>query len=38
MDRLDNVMLRSEIDYEAAKTLARELKINLDEYLHEAVM
>ncbi|WWD17262.1 hypothetical protein CI109_101700 [Kwoniella shandongensis] len=37
-DRLDNVMLRCEIDYETAKTLAKDLKITLDEYLYEAIM
>ena len=35
-DRLDNVVLRCEIDYEMAKTLAKELRITLDEYLSEA--
>ena len=35
VDRLDNVMLRSELDYETAKTLAKDLKITLDEYLYE---
>lgn len=29
-------MLRCEVDYESAKTVARELKIVLDEYLYEA--
>lgn len=31
-------MLRCEVDYETVRTLARELKITLDEYLYEAVM
>ncbi len=35
-DRLDNVMLRCEIDYETAKTLAKGIRITLDEYLYEA--
>lgn len=34
-DRLDNVTLRCEIDYEAAKDLAKELKFTLDDYLYE---
>ncbi|KAK8864440.1 hypothetical protein IAR55_001689 [Kwoniella newhampshirensis] len=38
VDRLDNVMLRCEIDYETSKTIAKDLKITLDEYLYEAVM
>lgn len=29
-------MLRCEIDYESAKSLARELRMTLDEYLYEA--
>ncbi|TXT08935.1 hypothetical protein VHUM_02409 [Vanrija humicola] len=37
VDRLDNVMLRCEIDYETTKTLAKALKITLDEYLYEAM-
>ncbi|WVF71487.1 hypothetical protein IAT40_006293 [Kwoniella sp. CBS 6097] len=37
-DRLDNITLRCEIDYETAKTLAKELKITLDEYLYESIM
>ncbi|WWC89283.1 uncharacterized protein L201_004204 [Kwoniella dendrophila CBS 6074] len=37
-DRLDNIMLRCETDYETAKTISKELKIILDEYLYEAVM
>ncbi|WRT66411.1 uncharacterized protein IL334_003367 [Kwoniella shivajii] len=37
-DRLDNIMLRCEIDYETAKSIAKELKITLDEYLYEASM
>lgn len=37
VDRLDNVMLRCEIDYEATKTLAKGFKITLDEYLYEAM-
>jgi origin recognition complex subunit 5 len=36
-DRLDNVMLRCEADYEVAKDLARELKIVLDEYIYEGM-
>ncbi len=35
-ERLDNVMLRCEIDYDVAKTLAKDLRITLDEYLYEA--
>jgi origin recognition complex subunit 5 len=35
-DRLDNVVLRCEVDYETAKTLAKELRFSLDEYLYEA--
>lgn len=34
-DRLDNVTLRCEIDYEAAKDIAKELKFTLDDYLYE---
>lgn len=34
-DRLDNVMLRCEIDYDAAKEIAKELKITLDDYIYE---
>ncbi|WOO80835.1 Origin recognition complex subunit 5 [Vanrija pseudolonga] len=37
VDRLDNIMLRCEIDYEGTKTLAKGLKITLDEYLYEAM-
>ncbi|WVQ99429.1 hypothetical protein IAU59_006564 [Kwoniella sp. CBS 9459] len=37
-DRLDNITLRCEIDYETAKTLAKELRITLDEYLYEAIL
>ena len=36
VDRLDNIMLRCETEYEDVKTLAKELKITLDEYLYEA--
>lgn len=36
VDRLDNIMLRCEIDYDTAKTIAKELRITLDEYLYEA--
>lgn len=35
IDRLDNIMLRCEIEYEMARNLAKELKIVLDEYLYE---
>ena len=35
-DRLDNIMLRCEVDYETAKTTAKDLSISLDEYLYEA--
>jgi len=35
-DRLDNVTLRCEIDYEEVKSIAKDLKITLDEYLYEA--
>lgn len=35
-DRLDNVMLRCEIDCETAKKLANDLRITLDEYIYEA--
>ena len=38
LERLDNIMLRCEVDYETAKNLARDLRITLDEYLYEAVM
>ncbi|WVW83954.1 hypothetical protein I302_105977 [Kwoniella bestiolae CBS 10118] len=38
VDRLDNIMIRCEIGYETAKTLAKDLKFNLDEYLYEAAM
>jgi len=34
-DRLDNVMLRCEADYETTQTVAKELRITLDEYLYE---
>lgn len=36
VERLDNVMLRCEVDYETVKGLAREIKVTLDEYLYEA--
>ena len=35
-DRLDNVMLRCELDIETARALAKDLRITLDEYLYEA--
>lgn len=35
-DRLDNITLRCEIDYEEVKSIAKDLKITLDEYLYEA--
>ncbi|KAK4684224.1 hypothetical protein P7C73_g5969, partial [Tremellales sp. Uapishka_1] len=35
VERLDNVMLRCEVDYETVKDLAKELRITLDEYLYE---
>ncbi|WVQ72459.1 hypothetical protein IAR50_002011 [Cryptococcus sp. DSM 104548] len=35
-DRLDNVMLRCELDYEASKSLAKDFGIKMDEYLYEA--
>ncbi|KAK6910049.1 hypothetical protein I203_104078 [Kwoniella mangroviensis CBS 8507] len=38
IDRLDNIMIRCEINYDTAKNLAKDLKFNLDEYLYEAVM
>ncbi|KAL7421631.1 hypothetical protein Q5752_003400 [Cryptotrichosporon argae] len=38
VDRLDNVQLRCEADYETAKTFAKELRITLDEYLYEATL
>ncbi|WVQ80755.1 hypothetical protein IAT38_002860 [Cryptococcus sp. DSM 104549] len=38
VDRLDNVMLRCEVDYETAKSLAKELRVTIDEYLYEATM
>lgn len=39
-DRLDNIMLRCEIDYEMAKNLAKDSKLGftLDDYLYEAIM
>lgn len=37
-DRLDNVMIRCALDYEGVKTIARELKITLDEYIYEQTM
>jgi len=37
-DRLDNIMLRCEVDYETVKTLAKELKVVLDDYIYEAVL
>jgi origin recognition complex subunit 5 len=37
VDRLDNIMLRCEVDYETVKTLAKELKVILDDYIYEAV-
>lgn len=38
VDRLDNIMLRCEVEYEEVKSLAKELKITLDEYLYEATL
>lgn len=35
VDRLDNITLRCEMDYETVRNLAREVKITLDEYLYE---
>ena len=35
VDRLDNVMLRCELDYDTAHILAKDLKITLDNYLYE---
>ncbi|ODN94258.1 hypothetical protein L198_05114 [Cryptococcus wingfieldii CBS 7118] len=35
-DRLDNVMLRCELDYETSKSLAKDLGVKMDEYLYEA--
>lgn len=35
-DRLDNVMLRCEVEYDTVRDLAHGLKITLDEYLYEA--
>lgn len=37
IDRLDNIMLRCEVDYETVKTLAKGLKVVLDDYIYEAV-
>jgi origin recognition complex subunit 5 len=37
-DRLDNIMLRCEVDYETTNIVARRLRIKLDEYLYEAAM
>ncbi|GMK55931.1 hypothetical protein CspeluHIS016_0209870 [Cutaneotrichosporon spelunceum] len=34
-DRLDNVTLRCEIDYDTARDIARELRFTLDDYLYE---
>jgi origin recognition complex subunit 5 len=34
-DRLDNVTLRCELDYDAARDIARELRLTLDDYLYE---
>jgi origin recognition complex subunit 5 len=38
VDRLDNVMLRCEVDYETTKSVAKEIRVVLDEYLYEAVV
>jgi origin recognition complex subunit 5 len=35
-DRLDNITLRCETDYDDVKTLAKDLRMTLDEYLYEA--
>ena len=35
LDRLDNVMLRCEVDYDTVKSLAKDVKVTLDEYLYE---
>ncbi|ADV20319.1 Conserved hypothetical protein [Cryptococcus gattii WM276] len=39
-DRLDNIMLRCEIDYETVKNLAKDSKLGftLDDYLYETIM
>ena len=37
IDRLDNIMLRCQVDYESVKQLAKELKVILDDYIYEAV-
>ncbi|BEI92601.1 uncharacterized protein CcaverHIS019_0502290 [Cutaneotrichosporon cavernicola] len=34
-DRLDNVTLRCEIDYDTARDIARDLRFTLDDYLYE---
>ncbi|CAK9781969.1 hypothetical protein CC85DRAFT_138693 [Cutaneotrichosporon oleaginosum] len=34
-DRLDNVTLRCELDYDGARDIARELRFTLDDYLYE---
>ena len=36
MDRLDNITMRCEVDYEEVKSIAKELRLTLDEYLYEA--
>ena len=36
LERLDNVTLRCEVDYEEVKSIAKDLRITLDEYLYEA--
>ncbi|WWC70029.1 uncharacterized protein I206_103973 [Kwoniella pini CBS 10737] len=38
IDRLDNIMIRCEVDYEFIKELSKELKLILDEYLYESIM
>lgn len=35
-ERLDNVILRCEAEYETAKTFAKELRLILDDYIYEA--
>jgi origin recognition complex subunit 5 len=35
-DRLDNITMRCEVDYEEVKSIAKDLRITLDEYLYEA--
>ena len=37
-DRLDNVLLRCDADYEFTKRMAKDLKIPLDDYLYEQTM